>query len=160
MTTSASASASVASVDAAGDSVVTADAPPLQPQPPAQQAFVPPADCAFALAGDAAFGVPYFRSLNNGLLCGSELAAALSDHGSASGNAWRCAGGSPPLEGYARFVERLAAQELAAARLRAKALALASSGASAAHALPAGTLVFEAARVEMWRRWAPASAAK
>jgi len=123
---------------------------------------VPPADVAFALAGDAAFGVPYFRSLNNGLLCGSELAAALSEHGSASGNAWRCAGGSPPLEGYARFVERLATQEMAAARLRAKALALASSGASAASAIPvsAGTLAFEAARVERWRRsWPPATAA-
>ena len=118
-----------------------------------------PADCAFALVGDAAFGVPYFRSLNNGLVCGSELAAALSEHGSASGNAWRCAGeggsagGSPPLEAYARFVERLATQEVAAARLRAKALAIASLSASTAHKLPAGSLVFEAARIERWRQW-------
>jgi hypothetical protein len=139
---------------AGGESLASsADAPRL-PQQQLQQALAPPADCAFALAGDAAFGVPYFRSLNNGLLCGSELAAALSEHGSASGNAWRCGGGgSPPLESYARFVERLAGQELAGARLRAKALALASSGASAAHALPAGASAFDAARVERWRRW-------
>jgi len=124
------------------------------------QRLVPPPDCAFALVGDAAFGVPYYRSLNNGLVCGSELAAALSEHGSSSGNAWRCGAGSPPLEAYARFSERLASQEMAAARLRAKALAFASSGASVAHslssqrlALPAGSLVFDAARIERWRQW-------
>lgn len=120
---------------------------------------MPPTDVAFALVGDAAFGVPYYRALNNGLLCGSELAAALSEHGSASGNAWRCGGdsgsgaGSPPLESYARAVERLATQEIAAARIKAKAFALASAGASAAHALPAGAaLVHNAARLERWRR--------
>jgi len=30
------------------------------------------------LVGDAAFGVPYFRSLNNGLVCGSELALKIA----------------------------------------------------------------------------------
>jgi 2-polyprenyl-6-methoxyphenol hydroxylase-like FAD-dependent oxidoreductase len=121
------------------------------------QRFVPPSDIAFALVGDAAFGVPYYRALNNGLICGSELASALSEHGSASGNAWKCAE-SPPLEGYARSVDRLATQEIAAARLKAKAFAVASSGASAAHslsgqrlALPAGSLVFETSRIDRWR---------
>jgi 2-polyprenyl-6-methoxyphenol hydroxylase-like FAD-dependent oxidoreductase len=33
----------------------------------------------FALVGDAAFGVPYFRALNNGLVCASELALRLAD---------------------------------------------------------------------------------
>lgn len=121
------------------------------------QKFIPPTDIAFALVGDAAFGVPYYRALNNGLICGSELAAALSEHGSASGNAWKC-NESAPLEGYARAVDRLATQEIAAARLKAKAFAVASSGASAAHslsgqrlALPAGSLVFETSRIEKWR---------
>lgn len=121
------------------------------------QKFIPPTDTAFALVGDAAFGVPYYRALNNGLICGSELAAALSEHGSASGNAWKC-NESAPLEGYARAVDRLATQEIAAARLKAKAFAVASSGASAAHslsgqrlALPAGSLVFETSRIEKWR---------
>ncbi len=119
------------------------------PLPPQQ-----PADVAFALVGDAAFGVPYYRALNNGLLCGSDLAAALSEHGSASGNAWRCGNGgagSPPLEGYARAVERLATQEIAAARLKAKAFSIASAGASAVHALPTGSLMHDAERIERWR---------
>ena len=30
------------------------------------------------LVGDAAFGVPFFRSLNNGLICGNELAKVMS----------------------------------------------------------------------------------
>jgi len=34
---------------------------------------------AYFLVGDAAFGVPFFRALNNGLLCGSKLAFCLSD---------------------------------------------------------------------------------
>lgn len=29
---------------------------------------------SYFLVGDAAFGVPFFRALNNGLLCGSHLA--------------------------------------------------------------------------------------
>jgi hypothetical protein len=121
------------------------------------QRFIAPTDIAFALVGDSSFGVPYYRSLNNGLICGSELASALSEHGSASGNAWRC-NESPPLEGYARTVDRLATQEIAAARLKAKAFAVASSGASAAHslsgqglALPAGSLVFDSTRIDKWK---------
>jgi hypothetical protein len=34
---------------------------------------------AYFLVGDAAFGVPFFRALNNGLLCGSKLAFCLND---------------------------------------------------------------------------------
>ncbi|MBS0629158.1 MAG: hypothetical protein JSS30_02905 [Verrucomicrobia bacterium] len=36
------------------------------------------ADKIYCLVGDAAFGVPFFRSLNNGLLCGTELASRIS----------------------------------------------------------------------------------
>lgn len=32
----------------------------------------------WCLVGDAAFGVPFFRSLNNGLLCGTELSKAIA----------------------------------------------------------------------------------
>lgn len=34
---------------------------------------------AYFLVGDSAFGVPFFRALNNGLLCGSKLAFCLND---------------------------------------------------------------------------------
>lgn len=34
----------------------------------------------YCLVGDAAFGMPFFRSLNNGVLCGTELAKAISLH--------------------------------------------------------------------------------
>lgn len=33
----------------------------------------------YFLVGDAAFGVPFFRALNNGLLCGSKLAVTIHD---------------------------------------------------------------------------------
>ena len=33
---------------------------------------------AFCLVGDSAFGVPFFRALNNGLLCGTKLAEELA----------------------------------------------------------------------------------
>ena len=33
-------------------------------------------DRVVAIVGDAACGVPFFRALNNGLLCGTMLAAA------------------------------------------------------------------------------------
>jgi hypothetical protein len=124
-------------------------------------ATVLPPDVAFAIVGDAAFGVPFYRSLNNGLMCASELAAALSKHGDAAGNAWRidATQGSVPLEAYARFVDRLATQELAAARMRARAFLTASLGAATTHALAetykiaprAGSIVFGAARIDHWR---------
>lgn len=37
------------------------------------------AGASYALVGDAAFGVPFFRSLNNGLLCGTNLAKQVAD---------------------------------------------------------------------------------
>lgn len=40
--------------------------------------FVKTADKIYCLVGDAAFGVPFFRSLNNGFLCGTKLAARIS----------------------------------------------------------------------------------
>jgi hypothetical protein len=136
----------------------TVDSPP--PASPRAAALAPPSDVAFALVGDAAFGVPFYRSLNNGLVCASDLAAALSLHGDAAGNAWRVgAGGSAPLEAYARGVERLASQETAAARMRARAFLAASAAARGAHelsearglALRAGTMVFSLERLERWR---------
>jgi len=41
---------------------------------------------AYFLVGDAAFGVPFFRALNNGLMCGSKLAHSLAEVGSS----WWC----------------------------------------------------------------------
>lgn len=34
----------------------------------------------WALVGDAAFGLPFFRALNDGLLCATKLAATIADH--------------------------------------------------------------------------------
>ena len=34
----------------------------------------------WALVGDAAFGVPFFRALNDGLLCATELSCCLAAH--------------------------------------------------------------------------------
>lgn len=41
--------------------------------------FVKTADKIYCLVGDAAFGVPFFRSLNNGFLCGTKLAGRISE---------------------------------------------------------------------------------
>lgn len=66
------------------------------------------------LVGDAAFGVPYFRSLNNGLLCGSELATAVVDA--------LKAGDSERLkrlgEGYQQFSKALYKRELRRAKTK------------------------------------------
>ena len=114
--------------------------------------LVPPAEVIYALVGDAAFGVPFYRSLNNGLICASDLAAALSAHGDAAGNGWRAEGpgGSAPLEAYARGVERLAVSETAAARMRGRAFLAASATAAGAH-VAVGSVVFDSARLERWR---------
>ena len=110
---------------------------PIDNDQSTQTQTVLPEDVAFAIVGDAAFGVPFYRSLNNGLVCASELASALSNHGDAAGNAWRidATHGSRPLEAYARFVDRLATQELAAARMRARTFLTASMGVATTHAL-------------------------
>jgi len=93
-------------------------------------------------------------------VCASSLAAALSAHGDAAGNAWRVgAAGSGPLEAYARGVERLAEQETAAARMRGRVFLAASAAAGAAYdlsenkrvALRAGSIVFSVVQLERWR---------
>lgn len=62
----------------------------------------------FILLGDEAFGVPFFRSLNNALLCGTEL----SD----------CLAYDKPLKQYAEYVYGLATSEIKSARLKATAI--------------------------------------
>lgn len=57
------------------------------------------------LLGDAAFGVPFFRALNNALLCGSFLADCLALN--------------KPLQEYVTFIEGLAASEIQSAKLKA-----------------------------------------
>lgn len=63
------------------------------------------------LVGDAAFGVPYFRSLNNGLLCGSELAKQLAD-------SLKNKHDHLPLKKYTQYVSNLASQENLIANLK------------------------------------------
>jgi hypothetical protein len=60
------------------------------------------------LMGDEAFGVPYFRSMNNAILCSSVLAKAIAVDG--------------PLDEYVKFVDMLATSEIKAARNKAKGL--------------------------------------
>jgi len=66
---------------------------------------------SFALVGDAAFGVPFFRSLNNGLLFGSQLASALSRCMEKD----RC---EASLEKYSKFLVNLAKKEIAVAETK------------------------------------------
>jgi hypothetical protein len=58
----------------------------------------------FVLVGDAAFGVPFFRSLNNGLLCGTELARLLS-----TDPHWICPNPMGKYEDYVKYLGNLEA---------------------------------------------------
>ena len=46
-------------------------------EPQSSQLLLKQHKVAVCLVGDAAFGVPFFRAINNGFLCGQRLAAAL-----------------------------------------------------------------------------------
>lgn len=69
------------------------------------------------LVGDAAFGVPYFRSLNNGLMCGSELAKQACTFLKDKKN-------HLPLKNYAEYVSNLAQQENVIANLKGSSIDL------------------------------------
>lgn len=76
------------------------------------------------LVGDAAFGVPFFRSMNNGLLCGTQLAKAIADalkqrnvereHLTTKELIFKQA----PFEEYQTFVKKQAAWEINIARIK------------------------------------------
>lgn len=69
--------------------------------------FVKTADKIYCLVGDAAFGVPFFRSLNNGFLCGTKLASRIS-----AGNL------STELWYYNLYVHLLSKWEIAIANIK------------------------------------------
>lgn len=68
---------------------------------------------AYGLVGDAAFGVPYFRSLNNGIRCGTHFAQAAVA---------RKQGNDKPMRDYNSFVHTFATWEMGKAK--AKSLAV------------------------------------
>lgn len=81
----------------------------------------------YVLVGDAAFGVPYFRSLNNGLICGTQLASALATNFGAKvtlrdfftkTHHAKWALGYSPLESYDAFVKNYANVETSLAWMK------------------------------------------
>jgi 2-polyprenyl-6-methoxyphenol hydroxylase-like FAD-dependent oxidoreductase len=72
---------------------------------------------AYFLVGDAAFGVPYFRALNNGFLCGTELAQRISNI--LSENAIDI-----EVEKYNKFLKKLSDKEFLNAKLKREGLVL------------------------------------
>ena len=68
---------------------------------------------AWALVGDAAFGVPFFRALNDGMLCATELALRLAEHLEQPPHTAVSAAPGTPLGRYAAFFQRLGASERA-----------------------------------------------
>lgn len=83
----------------------------------------------FILVGDAAFGVPFFRSLNNGLLCGSYLAAVLGGNVTANSlltsSLWYSHEGTPsepPFQRYESYVAKLSNKESLVADLKGSAV--------------------------------------
>ncbi len=85
------------------------------------------------LVGDAAFGVPFFRSLNNGLLCGTHLAASIANYiksgeeGAALRKGLFQKNAIPPSHspnGYSEYVKKLAKREISTANNKKVALAM------------------------------------
>ncbi len=75
-------------------------------------------DHQYFLVGDAAFGVPFFRALNNGLMCGSQLAQALT-------HLWEGQEPENVMSSYSSFVKRLAWAEMIKAKNKRGLLRLA-----------------------------------
>ncbi len=69
----------------------------------------------WAKVGDALAGFPYYRALNAGLLCGTQLALALSEHFSSMGNSF---------EDYKAYVQERINKEKRTAKFKNKALNL------------------------------------
>lgn len=67
----------------------------------------------FVLLGDSAFGVPFFRSLNNGLLCGTTFAKEVANNLDTL---------DVPLKNYENYVEKLSSREVFRAKVKAFAL--------------------------------------
>lgn len=88
----------------------------------ASKTFVKQVDNAtWCLVGDAAFGVPFFRSLNNGLLSGTKLAKAISKSFAVKQAFSELNQGGhvcKPLAQYASYVKRLSGHETFVARIK------------------------------------------
>lgn len=69
---------------------------------------------SYFTVGDAAFGVPYFRALNNGLICGTMLAKAIYGH--TSGEYSR----EKAVKVYSKGVHKLADAEIKKAKSKRK----------------------------------------
>ena len=79
------------------------------------------------LVGDAAFGVPYFRSLNNGITCGTKFAKAAIASKSDDQTAFKR---------YNSFVHKLARWEMGKARAKSFAIEMFNSYIDAVGWLP------------------------
>lgn len=100
------------------------------------------------LVGDAAFGVPYFRSLNNGILCSSQLAKAIhagihhqsipvetfSDSSSFSSSSVRQE--ETPAENYRNFIQRLVVKERWLAEAKSMGVTSLQVSAASSRAMP------------------------
>jgi len=105
------------------------------------EAFVRQVDgTAWCLVGDAAFGVPYFRSLNNGLISGTNLAKKLAAHlkpeiVEPSKSSLSFAEKSP-LEEYSDFVSSLSNKQIRRAKVKSKGVSTLESSASSIQTMP------------------------
>lgn len=89
----------------------------------------------WCLVGDAAFGVPFFRSLNNGFMCGTELASTISETTMPPQNKtpftfveksfmkmMKIGAKNRSLQSYEAFVEKLAFKQITLAKLKSGAV--------------------------------------
>lgn len=95
------------------------------------------------LVGDAAFGVPYFRSLNNGILCSSQLAKSIhakinnlsiENELSLSSSIYKKK--ETPIEHYANYVQQLVKKENFVAELKNVGVNSLQSTAAISQVLP------------------------
>lgn len=98
-------------------------------------------DRTYYLVGDAAFGVPFFRSLNNGLICGTELAVTIAEEFrpeekknfiSKISDSFRK---KHTPQTYNTFVDDLANRQIALAKMKAKVIHMGVASVEASHDL-------------------------
>jgi hypothetical protein len=93
-------------------------------------------DAHVCLVGDAAFGVPFFRSMNNGLLCGTRLSIEIASYINTRGQCENRTSDSvqgmvaSQFVAYGRYAKRLSKTEKIVAQTKSSGLNVANWGTS------------------------------
>ena len=111
----------------------------------------------YALVGDAAFGVPFYRALNNGLLSGSKLAFCVRDYLCPHRSALyrnpfkRIKYSDDPINDYNWYVNKLARKEMKIARAKSRYLYAVQLMNRCASTLPWQMVYWDSSKIESFK---------